>query len=357
MREYTKKPENQSRTLESDPKASRQAPIDMILQRYKERDIQRYTDLHVASSHEKHLPHDDWHVIQQKQSWVQPTIKLQERNVNNNEELEKEADPMGEKSIGNAITLQKKGDYKSLGGTSQVIQCWPDWKSLLKMKNLYDTLPNLAAGALDAGFGIKDLITEIGNSRKLIPQGSRVTIPDCTKGKVDGATIVPGNNNCLNGGTYTIEVEDDTMVTSTNDFVSEGWKRKSLRMAGSALSTFAGSVSAVATAAHPVWNFFTGKQFSESVADKWDKVSSISSGFGYSLANIVPRLKNRFFTQIQAPDAGGIREGGIHEGENPEGGNHEGGIREGGNPEGGNPEELVPEELVPEGIRIVPNFL
>lgn len=35
MREYTKKPENQSRTLDSNPRASRQAPISEILQAYK----------------------------------------------------------------------------------------------------------------------------------------------------------------------------------------------------------------------------------------------------------------------------------------------------------------------------------
>jgi hypothetical protein len=35
MREYTKKPENQSRSLDSNPKASRQAPIADILQAYK----------------------------------------------------------------------------------------------------------------------------------------------------------------------------------------------------------------------------------------------------------------------------------------------------------------------------------
>ncbi len=35
MREYSKKPENQSRTLDSNPRASKQAPIEIILQRYK----------------------------------------------------------------------------------------------------------------------------------------------------------------------------------------------------------------------------------------------------------------------------------------------------------------------------------
>lgn len=44
MREYAKKPENQSSTLDSTPKTSRQAPIDVILQRYKERNIQRFAE-------------------------------------------------------------------------------------------------------------------------------------------------------------------------------------------------------------------------------------------------------------------------------------------------------------------------
>lgn len=208
MREYTKKPESQSRTLDSNPKASRQAPIDVILQRYKERNIQQYvedeeliqgkfsdivqreefdedellqgkfdtaqreeidedellqgkfatsttqreeipsedeeanltglpdnlktgienlsgysmddvrvhynsdkpaqlqalaytqgTDIHVAPGQEKHLPHEAWHVVQQKQGRVQPTMQLQGVNINDNEGLEREADVMGGKVI------------------------------------------------------------------------------------------------------------------------------------------------------------------------------------------------------------------------------------------------------------------
>lgn len=226
MREYTKKPENQSRTLDSNPRASRQAPIseilqaykngnwgrqsiiqresvedeellqtkrsgqataNVILQRYKE-SIQRYapeeedllqskfdttqreeidedkllqgkfeptptaeqelvqreekpnntglpdnlktgienlsgysmddvkvhynsdkpaqlsalayaqgTDIHVGPGQEKHLPHEAWHVVQQKQGRVQPTMQLQGVNVNDNEGLEKEADIIQQK--------------------------------------------------------------------------------------------------------------------------------------------------------------------------------------------------------------------------------------------------------------------
>lgn len=243
MREYAKKPESQSRTLDSKPKASRQAPIDVILQRFKERNIQQYvegeeliqgkfsdivqreefdedellqgkfdiaqrekieedellqgkfndtaqweaidedellqgkldaspavqkeanptvsenrtgmpdnlkngiealsgysmddvrvhynstkpaqlqalayaqgTDIHVAPGQEQHLPHEAWHVVQQKQGRVQPTMQLQGVNVNDNEGLEKEADVMGGKSINdstyNSLNIDKTNHSK-----------------------------------------------------------------------------------------------------------------------------------------------------------------------------------------------------------------------------------------------------
>lgn len=55
------------------------------------------TDIHLASGQEKHLPHEAWHVVQQKQGRVQPTIQLKSK-ININEGLEKEADVMGEKA-------------------------------------------------------------------------------------------------------------------------------------------------------------------------------------------------------------------------------------------------------------------
>ncbi len=53
------------------------------------------TDIHVAPGQEKHLPHEAWHVVQQKQGRVRPTTQMQGMNVNANEGLEKEADVMG----------------------------------------------------------------------------------------------------------------------------------------------------------------------------------------------------------------------------------------------------------------------
>lgn len=62
------------------------------------------TEIHLASGQEQHLPHEAWHVVQQKQGCVQPTTQLQGENVNDNGGLEKEADVMGVKAIQRYMT-------------------------------------------------------------------------------------------------------------------------------------------------------------------------------------------------------------------------------------------------------------
>ena len=67
------------------------------------------TDIHVASGQEKHLPHEAWHVVQQKQGRVKPTIQMKNKvNVNDDAALEKEADVMGAKSLNHNKTVQLK---------------------------------------------------------------------------------------------------------------------------------------------------------------------------------------------------------------------------------------------------------
>ena len=57
------------------------------------------TNIHVAPSQEKHLPHEAWHVVQQAQGRVQPTMQLKGVAVNDDNELEREADVMGTKAL------------------------------------------------------------------------------------------------------------------------------------------------------------------------------------------------------------------------------------------------------------------
>ncbi|MDG1432722.1 MAG: DUF4157 domain-containing protein, partial [Saprospiraceae bacterium] len=77
------------------------------------------TNIHLGPGQEKHLPHEAWHVVQQKQGRVKPTMQMKgEINVNDDYGLEKEADLMGQKAlqlkgkedVSNDSGLEKKAD-------------------------------------------------------------------------------------------------------------------------------------------------------------------------------------------------------------------------------------------------------
>ncbi len=57
------------------------------------------TEIHLGSGQEKHLPHEAWHVVQQKQGRVRPTRQLKGIHVNDDTSLENEADTMGAKAL------------------------------------------------------------------------------------------------------------------------------------------------------------------------------------------------------------------------------------------------------------------
>ncbi|MBN1604158.1 MAG: DUF4157 domain-containing protein [Chitinispirillaceae bacterium] len=58
------------------------------------------TDIHVAPGQEQHLPHEAWHVVQQMQGRVLPTIEMNGGvQVNDEVGLESEADVMGGRAV------------------------------------------------------------------------------------------------------------------------------------------------------------------------------------------------------------------------------------------------------------------
>lgn len=58
------------------------------------------SDIHVAPGQEQHLPHEAWHVVQQAQGRVKPTMQMKEGvAVNDDQALEHEADVMGARAI------------------------------------------------------------------------------------------------------------------------------------------------------------------------------------------------------------------------------------------------------------------
>jgi hypothetical protein len=57
------------------------------------------SDIHVAPGQEQHLPHEAWHVVQQRQGRVQPTTQMAGVSVNDDQSLEAEADAMGARAL------------------------------------------------------------------------------------------------------------------------------------------------------------------------------------------------------------------------------------------------------------------
>ncbi len=82
------------------------------------------TDIHIAPGQQKHLPHEAWHVAQQKQGRVKATAQLKGIGVNDSPALEREADVIGQKALnfkGEAAVTTKNTMLK---GSSSPIQGW-----------------------------------------------------------------------------------------------------------------------------------------------------------------------------------------------------------------------------------------
>lgn len=97
------------------------------------------TDIHVAPGQEKHLPHEAWHVVQQMQGRVQPTMQMKGVNVNDNEGLEREAAMMGYELI------QKKNTSNIINknGSSRTIQCQRNDDSDKVPEEVTEVIPQL----------------------------------------------------------------------------------------------------------------------------------------------------------------------------------------------------------------------
>ncbi len=81
------------------------------------------TSIHVAPGQEKHLPHEAWHVVQQKQGRVKPTMQLKQGvPVNDDAGLEREADVMGERALKNEDSKNYLDHSPKIGEASSIAQ-------------------------------------------------------------------------------------------------------------------------------------------------------------------------------------------------------------------------------------------
>ena len=64
------------------------------------------TEIHVAPGQEQHLPHEAWHVAQQKQGRVNATTQFKGVNINDDKGLEAEADTLGALAVNAPVQKQ-----------------------------------------------------------------------------------------------------------------------------------------------------------------------------------------------------------------------------------------------------------
>jgi hypothetical protein len=99
--------ENLSGYSMDDVKVHRNSPKPAQLQAHA---YAQGTDIHLAPGQEKHLPHEAWHVVQQKQGRVKPTMQMKGKvNVNDDAGMEREADVMGRKAVQMKVEDSKQG--------------------------------------------------------------------------------------------------------------------------------------------------------------------------------------------------------------------------------------------------------
>ena len=72
--------------------------------------------IHLAAGQERHLPHEAWHVAQQAQGRVGPTMQMKGVSINDDKGLEAEADRMGAKALQLAAATDRAPDATGLAG-------------------------------------------------------------------------------------------------------------------------------------------------------------------------------------------------------------------------------------------------
>lgn len=80
-------------------------------------------DIHLAPGQDHHLPHEAWHVVQQKQGRVRPTMLAHGAAVNDDPGLEREADAMGARALRQSDTATAVAPPLQRAAAGDVAQC------------------------------------------------------------------------------------------------------------------------------------------------------------------------------------------------------------------------------------------
>jgi hypothetical protein len=151
------------------------------------------TDIHVAAGQERHLPHEAWHVVQQAQGRVQPTMQMNDGAlVNDDKGLEQEADVMGSRALGSALQLQRPEKEKLLQGKLDPMQTVQRAVLLLEQDG-EDAADDYALQKVLSGFDLANMVIlksgwQADNQAGILPRTEYLVLySDLNKVKKDAA--------------------------------------------------------------------------------------------------------------------------------------------------------------------------
>lgn len=125
------------------------------------------TDIHLGPGQEKHLPHEAWHVVQQKQGRVNPTMQMKAKvNINDDSGLEKEADVMGAKAVN---YIKQETPAQSLESPLS------NTKQLVTLDGVGDSVDSVSTT-----FDNANEVSKLGTGGAALAEGTKAT--DATKG-------------------------------------------------------------------------------------------------------------------------------------------------------------------------------
>jgi hypothetical protein len=107
------------------------------------------SDIHLGPGQERHLPHEAWHVVQQAQGRVRPTLQMARQKqtavaINDDAALEREADTMGDRAAGLGPLTEGRAAADASGPAQSSAPSGVAQRNLDK-----DTLPSYAVAAED----------------------------------------------------------------------------------------------------------------------------------------------------------------------------------------------------------------
>lgn len=194
------------------------------------------TDIHIAPGQEKHLPHEAWHVVQQKQGRVKPTMQMKGKvNVNDNAGLEQEADVIGVKSL----------EYTQIASGQNTFTSNTPY-SVAQRKSKEEKNPKEQQDLMDLALEIKNNKAEITN----VPERE---IDNAIDILISAARTADGNSISEGLKILKSETEKSKSTQSENQSGSEPVQRSVWRFVGGIVGGILGSIIPI------IGNYFGAK--------------------------------------------------------------------------------------------------